>query len=102
MEPETRQSEIKTPKFKKLKRVQGRKPIPRKVLSPGKKLLLAKFRNCKHEIKNCQQKIKRTKTKKPINMTKELLIEGMKSFLPTSDDSFFSMELNQEGVRKQD
>lgn len=98
--PKTPQSKIKTSKYKKLKSVQGRKPTPRKVLSPGKKLLLAKLRKYKREMRNCQQNIKRMKIKKPKNMTKELLIEEMKSFLPKSVCSFFSMQLNQAGLRK--
>lgn len=91
--------ETKTPQYKKLKSVHGRKPTPRKEISRGKKCLLAKMKRYRREKKRYQQTVRRS-IEKPISITKELLIEGMKSFLPSSVCTFFSMQLNHVGAKR--
>lgn len=90
-----RDSVITTPIYKRLKSVNGRKPTPRKSVTPRSSRLLAlKLQKALKQTKMYKQKVKRLSSKSIKPITKEQLLCGAKEYLPPEVYKFFKMQIN--------
>lgn len=89
----SRRSLFLTPKNKKLKSVKGRKPTPRKVMTPGKRKLQVRLQLARKMKRNYQQKLKRLASK-PTTVTNDMIMAAVQTVLPEKVSNFVCMQLS--------